>query len=321
MSQLAPVLTPTLSQGASEREAASETRLWLIGAAALILFALALRLAGADQYSAYMDEGTNVLTGRMLVEQHAVYAEVLNWAYGSYLWPLVAGVADELGGLSLVRGVTAACGVVMVLATALAAVRLAPVGLSRERHWAIGLIAGGIMAVAPTAIGVGRFGTYDALAGAGFMLGVALLLDSDDGSVPAPQLLAAAALLFVAFLSKYLVAIYFPFVCVYVVARHGRQLRAAARDAIWFVVPLTRAMRHLRRRLSGAAPELAVVVAPLRRPEKPRPRARVHLESARAAVAGPGHSVRLAIRDVARADLSLVRRDYRGVPGRRPPGL
>ena len=55
------------------------------------LFALALRLAGADQQSAYMDEGTNVLTGRMLIEQHAVYAEVLNWAYGSYLWPLVAG--------------------------------------------------------------------------------------------------------------------------------------------------------------------------------------------------------------------------------------
>jgi hypothetical protein len=212
-----------------------------VGGAALGVFALAIRLAGADQQSAYMDEGTNVLTGRMLIEQHSIYAEVLNWAYGSYLWPLAAGLADEAGGLAMVRGVTAMCGVVMVLATMLAALRLCPAHLSRERRWGTALLAGFIMAIAPTAVGVSRFGTYDALAGAAFMLGVALLLAPGSRDVAWPHLLAAAALLFVAFLSKYLVAIYFPLVCIYVVCRHGRRIRRALLEGVLFVVPLTAA--------------------------------------------------------------------------------
>jgi hypothetical protein len=46
---------------------------WVLSMTGLAVFAMAVRLAGADQQSAYMDEGTNVLTGRMLIEQHAVY--------------------------------------------------------------------------------------------------------------------------------------------------------------------------------------------------------------------------------------------------------
>jgi hypothetical protein len=209
---------------------------WVVGTLAVAAFAFAIRVAAAGQQSAYMDEGTNVITGRMLVEQHAVYAEVLNWAYGSYLWPLIAGVADEIGGLQLVRGVTAACGALMVLATALLAARLAPPSMSRERRWTVALLAGGAMAIAPTAIAVGRFGTYDALAGAGFMLGVALLSARE---IPRTHMLVAAALLFVAFLAKYLVAIYFPVVCIYLMARHGWRPRSAIHDAVWFVMPLT----------------------------------------------------------------------------------
>jgi hypothetical protein len=236
VTQVAVRTRPTL---AGLRIARPDT--WLLGSAALVLFALAIRLVGANEQSAYMDEGTNVLTGRMLIEQHSIYAEVLNWAYGSYLWPLVAGLADEVGGLGMVRGVTAICGVLMVFATTLTAARLAPCRLSQERRWGVALLAGGIMAVAPTAVAVGRFGTYDALAGAGFMLGVALLLpaDGEDAPIAAWQLLLAAALLFVAFLSKYLVAIYFPFVCLYVVLRHGLHIRKAIHDAVWFVIPLS----------------------------------------------------------------------------------
>ena len=96
------------------------------------------------------------------------------------------------------------------------------------------------MSVAPTAIALGRFGTYDALAGAAFMLGVMLLMP-DGERVPRGHLLVAAALLFTAFLAKYLVAIYFPFICLYVVLRHGKHLRAALHETLWFVVPLSAA--------------------------------------------------------------------------------
>jgi hypothetical protein len=220
------------------------THAYPLGLAGLALFAFALRLAFAGEQSAYMDEGTNVLTGRLLIEQHAVYAEILNWAYGSYLWPLVAGVADMAGGLGAVRAVTAACGAIMALATALAAARLAPATLSPARRRTVALLAGGIMAIAPTAIAVGRFGTYDALAGAAFMLGVSLVvpvLPSARGPAHPWQLLVAAALLFVAFLSKYLVAIYFPFLCAYLVLGAARRPRLAVRNLLWFVVPLATA--------------------------------------------------------------------------------
>ena len=216
---------------------------WVLGMSGLAAFAMALRLAAADQQSAYMDEGTNVLTGRILIEQHAIYAEILNWSYGSLLWPLLAGVADELGGLRIVRGLTAVCGVLMVLATAAVAAQLVPETATRARRRVVALVAGGIMAVAPTAIGVGRFGTYDALAGAAFMLGLTLLVPAQKPIAPL-RLLLASALLFVAFLAKYLVAIYFPFICVYVVLAAlvpRLPVAVALRNFMWFVVPLSAA--------------------------------------------------------------------------------
>jgi hypothetical protein len=53
------------------------------------------------------------------------------------------------------------------------------------------------------------------------------------------RLLTAAALLFVAFLAKYLVAIYFPFVCIYMVLGVARNPRLALRNIVWFVLPLS----------------------------------------------------------------------------------
>src|SRR6202011_3683718 len=93
-----------------------------------------------------------------------------------------------------------------------------------------------------TAVGVGRFGTYDGFSGAAFMLGIALLVPADKARSPL-RLLLAAALLFVAFLAKYLVAIYFPFVCAYLVLGAFILMRprfgAALHNFAWFVVPLS----------------------------------------------------------------------------------
>lgn len=82
------------------------------GLLGLVVNALVLRTVLADRPSAYMDEATFILTGRFLIERGAVYADALDWTYGSYLWPLVAAYADLAGGLPLVRFVvplTAAC--------------------------------------------------------------------------------------------------------------------------------------------------------------------------------------------------------------------
>jgi 4-amino-4-deoxy-L-arabinose transferase-like glycosyltransferase len=207
------------------------------GLAALAIGAFCLRFFPNNGHTAYMDEASQILAGRYLIQNGTVYAAILNWSYGSYLWPLVAGSLDILGGLSLVRAFTGLCGVVMTLATVISAYRLAPQALPVRLRWAAGFLAGLIMAIFPSALGVGNFGTYDALAGAFFMSGVALLFPV-EGRARRLRLAAAFGLLFGAFLAKYVIAIYFPFICLYLLFS-ARTLKQSLGRVIWFVGPLS----------------------------------------------------------------------------------
>lgn len=213
------------------------------GLVLLAAFAFGLRYLLRESQSAYIDEAGQILAGRYLLEKHAAYAYILEWSYGSYLWPLSAGLADILGGLNGVRMLTALLGVIMVGATAISTARLLPATLApRQRFLAAGL-AGLIMAIMPTAIGIGRFGTYDSLAGAAFMSGVAMLLPlRRPGAGQSFQLLAAAGLFFVAFLAKYIIALYFPFICLYLLLSpllaKPRNWRQSVVNFIGFVLPL-----------------------------------------------------------------------------------
>jgi len=206
---------------------------------ALVVGAFLVRVLMIGDQSAYMDEGTFILTGRTLIEKHAVFFKALDWTYGSYLWSLVAAFADILGGLRLVRIVNASFGAVMALATAIMTLRLTPVDAPHARPRTVALVAGLIMALFPTAVGVGRFGTYDAMAGAAFMSGVALLVAYRQTG-RWPLLCGAAALVFIGFLAKYVVAIYLPFICLYMLIS-ARDWRTRIRNTACFIVPLTAA--------------------------------------------------------------------------------
>jgi len=206
---------------------------------ALTLGAFLVRAVLAGTQGAYMDEGTYVITGRLLIREHRSYLQVLNWAYGSYVWPLFAGAADMVGGLTAVRLLSALFGALAVLGTALLAYYLAPPRLAQPQRLSIALIAGAIMALFPTAVGVGRFATYDPPAAAGFMLSVGLLAGVRRTGRKT-WLLGAAALLFFGFLSKYVVAIYFPLICLYLMLS-ARSVRTFARNILCFVAPLSAA--------------------------------------------------------------------------------
>jgi len=203
---------------------------------ALVVGAFLVRVLMIGDQSAYMDEGTFILTGRTLIEKHAVFFKALDWTYGSYLWSLVAASADILGGLRLVRIVNASFGAVMALATAIVTLRLTPVDAPHARPRTVALVAGLLMALFPTAVGVGRFGTYDAMAGAAFMSGVALLVAYRQTG-RWPLLCGAAALVFIGFLAKYVVAIYLPFVCLYLLIS-ARDWRTRIRNFACFILPL-----------------------------------------------------------------------------------
>src|SRR3954467_8947588 len=76
-----------------------------------------LRALFTADHSAYLDEATFILTGRMLIEHHTEYAGAFGWTYGSYLWAVIAGLADMVGGLELIRLLTSALGAVAAVAT------------------------------------------------------------------------------------------------------------------------------------------------------------------------------------------------------------
>ncbi|HEX2915952.1 MAG TPA: hypothetical protein VH186_34640 [Chloroflexia bacterium] len=208
-----------------------------LGLLVLSLLAGGLRISLAGIQSAYLDEAAQILAGRYLIERHQSYGQLLNWSYGSYLWPLLAGTADIAGGLFLVRGLAALLGVIAVLATVFSAYRLAPSSYTGAYRWGAALLAGLFMAVFPTAIAIGRFGTYDALAAAGFMLGIALLFPT-EGRFKVPRLLLAAGLLFAGFLAKYLLAIYFPFICLYLLIA-PRSHKTRLLHMACFILPLS----------------------------------------------------------------------------------
>ena len=213
-------------------------RLWLV---ALTFAAFAARALLANTNSAFMDEGTFAINGRMLIDSHTNYAGYLNWAYGSYLWTILVGFADMVGGVLAMRLLTSVLGAMMVLATALTVRALAPPHISPTRRDVAALIAGGLMAVLPTTVAVGRFATYDPLAGAALMGCVAVLaITWRKGSRRA--LLAAAALLFISFLSKYVVAVYVPVICLWMMIvpliAKPQQTARFVRNLCWFVLPL-----------------------------------------------------------------------------------
>jgi hypothetical protein len=213
-------------------------KIWIVlGLIILSIGAFCLRFLPNNNHSAYMDEVSQILAGRYLIESGTIYANILTWSYGSYLWPVIAGSMDIIGGLGLVRTFTALCGVIMTLATVVSAYRLSSHVLPIQRRWAVAFVAGLVMAIFPTALGIGSFGTYDALAGAAFMSGIAVLFPV-EGTAQRTRLVSAFLLFFIAFLAKYVIAIFFPVICLYLMLSAG-SIRKLIERISWFIGPLT----------------------------------------------------------------------------------
>jgi hypothetical protein len=174
--------------------------------ALLLILAAAwyLRAMNAAYSSAYMDESVYVLYGRMFLARHfeAPIDEPLRWSFGWYLWPMLAAVADKIGGIVGVRELAASLGTLTVGAVYGFARRVfSPV---------VGLAAAALFAVLAPAVYTSRIATRDSGAICFLALGLwaftcALQRDRRRDWV------AAGTCFFAAFLCKYVVAIFFPF--------------------------------------------------------------------------------------------------------------
>jgi hypothetical protein len=262
-----PVLTtqPTLAQEKptlSLFEGARLLGLVLLASLPVLAIATVLRLwdLSQSQQSAYMDEASYIVTGRLLLEQGKVYANALQWTFGSFLYPVLAGWLDQQGGLILARSLSLVSNLVTVLAVIFLTLGLfknVPKSQPQARaDFALGskpvmaaLIAGLLVAVLPTAIALSQFATYDALAaglfacgGAAFVWGRRQIeLAEQTGTKRTVLVLSlfglAALCLFAAFLTKYVVAMYFPALCLLLLS-----VKQERRYGLWsFIAPLSAA--------------------------------------------------------------------------------
>ncbi|HEY6272584.1 MAG TPA: glycosyltransferase family 39 protein [Terriglobales bacterium] len=210
----------TSSEGVDSFRLERGLALMLIGAAAIYL-----RVRNPLYSTAYMDESVYVVYGRMFLARHfeSPLDTPLQWSFGWYLWPMMAAWADRLGGLAALREMAAILGVVTVAATYGFA--------SRVFSKAVGLGAAAIMAVIAPAVFVSRIATRDSGSISFFALGLWAFAAAWKEDKKRYWILAGLCL-FLAFLCKYLVAIYFPVLVLLALVKGWRPL-------LFLTLPLT----------------------------------------------------------------------------------
>lgn len=196
-------------------------------AALLLILAAAwyVRALNASYCSAYMDESVYVLYGRMFLSRHfeAPIDEPLRWTFGWYLWPIMAVIADRLGGIVAVRELAALLGTATVGAV---------YGFARRLFSpAVGLASAAAFAMLAPAIYNSRIATRDSGSLFFFALGLWAYTCAFQENRKRDWL-AACASLFAAFLCKYVVALFFPFLVLLA-------LRKKVRPLLFFALPLT----------------------------------------------------------------------------------
>lgn len=195
-------------------------------AALLVILAAAwyLRAMNASYCSAYMDESVYVLYGRMFLARHfeAPIDQPLRWSFGWYLWPMMAAIADRLGGIVAVRELAALLGTATVGAVYGFARRLfSPV---------VGLASAAAFALLAPAIYNSRIATRDSGSLFFFALGLWAYTCAFQQNRKRDWL-AAGASIFAAFLCKYVVALFFPFLVLLALKKRLRPL-------LFFALPL-----------------------------------------------------------------------------------
>lgn len=176
--------------------------MWL---AAIAVLAFVLRAARPDFNTAFEDESFMILMGRSVLARAPDVGMYMRTAFGWYLWPVTAALADKLGGLVAVRLVAGALG---TLAT------LGMYAFGRSLFDArAGLLTATLFAVVTPAILTAKIATHDALAVPLLVASLALYARAwrtDD----VRAWIGAAVLCFATFTVKHPLAAIFPAMCI-----------------------------------------------------------------------------------------------------------
>jgi len=178
---------------------------------AILLLAFLVRVINLNYNSPFLDEAIYVVLGKKILSGNfAEVASSITWVGGfPFFYPTISAIFFSIGGILATRFFNVILGTIVVFLTYQLAKQLFP---SKE-DWTrttVGLIAAALMATSAIPISSSRLANYDMLAVTIFLVGLIFLVKAIfEGEKN--WYLISVLVLFVSFLAKYVVAIFFPF--------------------------------------------------------------------------------------------------------------
>ncbi|HYB88995.1 MAG TPA: glycosyltransferase family 39 protein [Streptosporangiaceae bacterium] len=203
--EVVPVLVEVSDSALERLHAPGPRRKWLSRGALLVILGVQAFLSLRLHNTAFEDEAQYLYAGRMELA-HLLHGAALQGNYASYfsgapvLYPVLAAVANDAGGLAAARAVS--------LAEMLATTTLLYMLTRRLFNERVGLFAAGLFSAQMSLIFMGNFATFDATAL--FLLAVAAWIGVRTAESRWPLFLLAAPVAGLAVATKYAALLFVP---------------------------------------------------------------------------------------------------------------
>jgi hypothetical protein len=194
---------------------------------AILLYGLIVSLVDLDYNSVFIDEAFQITMGQEIIG--GVPCLGCPHHTGSVMiWPVLAALADSVGGIHAVRILTVLIGLALTVIIYATAATLFGGNL--------GLVAAALFMCTGQTLYLMKLGTYDMIAA--FFIGASFFMFVVSASGVAPwhrnlAIVFGAAALFLAAITKYLLPVFVPSLVLYVLIKHGIK-----RTALFCVLPL-----------------------------------------------------------------------------------
>ena len=194
---------------------------------AILLYGLIVSLVDLDYNSVFIDEAYQITMGQEIIRGLPCLG-CPHHTGSVMIWPVLAGIADSVGGIHAVRILNVLIGLALTVIVYATAATLFGGGL--------GLTAAALFMCTGQTLYLMKLGTYDMIAA--FFIGASFFMFVVSASVKAPwhrnlAIVFGAAALFLAAITKYLLPVFVPSLALYVLFKHGIR-----RTALFFVLPL-----------------------------------------------------------------------------------
>ncbi len=226
------MIRPFAAEGAVERPFLVRLRLDQLLVLILLPLIFGIRVFNLQYNTLFVDEAIYAIVGRDILAG-AADNSTLGWMYGSYLYPTLTALMNNLGGVVGMRVLSAVFSTIAAAFVYLATTRLFG---GESAVWATMIF--GLTAIS---IDTGQFAVYDAPVIPALAATFYLIVRAAEAPPREERLLllGAGLCLLLAILAKYFAAIFLPMLCWIGLACALHQGRSLRPFLVWFLAPMS----------------------------------------------------------------------------------